>query len=52
MENIAEEKKERERGAAFWHTYYGFPSELLGWVLLAVALSYFAFVVFVAIGIL
>ena len=52
MENIAEETKERERGEFFWHTYYGFPSEMLGWVLLVVALSYFAFVVFVAIGIL
>jgi hypothetical protein len=50
MENIAEETKERERGEFFWHTYYGFPSEMLGWVLLVVTLAYFAFVVFVAIG--
>lgn len=52
MENIEERKEERERSGYFWHTYYGFPSEMLGYVLLVVALSYFAFVVFVAIGIL
>lgn len=52
VENTAEEKKERERGEYFWHTYYGFPSEMLGYILLVVALLYFAFVVFVAIGIL
>jgi hypothetical protein len=52
MENITEEKKIMERGEYFWHTYYGFPSEMLGWVLLVVTLLYFAFVVSVAIGIL
>jgi hypothetical protein len=51
MENIAEEKKERERGEFFWHTYYGFPSEMLGWVLLVVTLLYIAFVLSVAIGV-
>ncbi len=50
MENIAEERKERERGEYFWHTYYGFPSEMLGWVLLVVSLLYFIFVLSVAIG--
>jgi hypothetical protein len=52
MENGAEETKTRERCNYFWHTYYGFPSEMLGWVLLVVSLSYFAFVVSVAIDIL
>ena len=51
MENNAEETKERERGEFFWHTYYGFPSEMLGYVLLVVALLYLAFVVSIAIGI-
>ncbi len=52
MENTAEETKARERSEYFWHTYYGFPSEMLGWVLLVVTLLYFVFVVSVAIGIL
>jgi len=52
MENVTEETKTRERSEYFWHTYYGFPSEMLGWILLVVSLSYFAFVVSVAIGIL
>lgn len=51
MENIAEERKERERSEYFWHTYYGFPSEMLGWALLVVSLLYIAFVISVAIGI-
>ncbi len=52
MENIAEERETRKRGEYFWHTYYGFPSEMLGWVLLVVTLLYFSFVVSVALGIL
>ena len=52
MENNAEERKERERGEYFWQTYYGFPSEMLGWVLLVITVLYFAFVVSVAVGIL
>lgn len=52
MENIAGELKTRERSEYFWHTYYGFPSEMLGWVLLVVSLLFFGFVVSVAIGIL
>ena len=52
MENTVEEGKTRERSEYFWHTYYGFPSEMLGWVLLVVTLLYFAFVISVAIGIL
>jgi len=50
MENISEEKKEQERGEYFWHTYYGLPSEILGWILLVVSLIFLAFVVFIAIG--
>ena len=52
MENIKEDMETRERSEYFWHTYYGFPSELLGWVLLVVTLLYFAFVISVAMGIL
>jgi hypothetical protein len=52
MENTAEEGETRTRSEYFWHTYYGFPSEMLGWVLLVVTLMYFAFVISVAIGIL
>jgi hypothetical protein len=50
MENNAEERKERERGKYFWQTYYGFPSEMLGYVLLVVSVLYFAFVISVAMG--
>ncbi len=52
MENIAERKETKERSEHFWHTYYGFPSEMLGWVLLVVTILYFAFVISVALGIL
>jgi hypothetical protein len=52
MGNNAEERKERERGEYFWQTYYGFPSEMLGYVLLVITMLYFAFVISVAIGIL
>ena len=52
MENIKEERETREGGEYFWHTYYGFPSEMLGWVLLVVSLLYFAFVISVALGLL
>jgi hypothetical protein len=52
VENIAERKETRERSEYFWHTYYGFPSEMLGWVLLVVTILYFAFVISVAVGIL
>jgi hypothetical protein len=52
MEISAEEKETKERGEYFWHTYYGFPSEMLGWALLAVSLLFFAFVISVAMGIL
>jgi hypothetical protein len=52
MENSAEETKTREGSEYFWHTYYGFPSEMLGWVLLVVSLLFIAFVVSVAAGIL
>ncbi|HUS75432.1 MAG TPA: hypothetical protein VMY43_05430 [Methanothrix sp.] len=52
MENATEETNTRERSEYFWHTYYGFPSEMLGWVLLVVSLLYFAFVVSIALGIL
>lgn len=51
MESIKEEEK-REGSEYFWHTYYGFPSEMLGWILLVVSLLYFAFVLSVALGIL
>jgi len=44
--------RERERCDYFWHTYYGFPSEILGWALLVVTLSFLAFVASVAMGIL
>jgi len=53
MENTAEEEREtRERSEYFWHTYYGFPSEMLGWALLVVTLLFSAFVISVAMGIL
>jgi hypothetical protein len=52
VENIAERKEMRERSDYFWHTYYGFPSEMLGWVLLVVTILYFAFVISVAVGVL
>jgi hypothetical protein len=52
MENIKEERETREGDDYFWHTYYGFPSEMLGWVLLVVSLLYFAFVISVALGLL
>jgi len=52
MENTKEGGGKREGSEYFWHTYYGFPSEMLGWALLVVSLLYFAFVVSVAIGIL
>ena len=51
MESIKEEEK-REGSEYFWHTYYGFPSEMLGWVLLVVTLLFIAFVVSVVLGIL
>jgi len=51
MESIKKEEK-REGSEYFWHTYYGFPSEMLGWILLVVSLLYFAFVLSVALGIL
>ncbi len=50
MEDITEKREPRERGEYFWHTYYGFPSEMLGWILLVVSLLYFIFVVSVAVG--
>ena len=53
MENTAEEEREpRERSEYFWHTYYGFPSEMLGWALLVVTLLFSAFVISVAMGML
>lgn len=52
MENIKDEGGKMEGSEYFWHTYYGFPSEMLGWALLVVSLLYFAFVVSVALGIL
>ncbi len=52
MENIEERKETRERSEYFWHTYYGFPSEMLGYALLVVTILYFAFVISVAVGIL
>jgi len=52
MEIVAEEKETRERGEYFWHTYYGFPSEMLGWALLVVTLLFSVFVISVAMGIL
>jgi hypothetical protein len=50
MENATEETKTRERSEYFWHTYYGFPSEMLGWVLLVVSLLYLAFLILVGLG--
>jgi len=50
MENTTKERETRERGEYFWHTYYGFPSEMLGWFLLVVSLLYFVFVLSVAMG--
>jgi hypothetical protein len=52
MENSIEETKTRESREYFWHTYYGFPSEMLGWVLLVVSLLFIAFVISLALGIL
>jgi len=52
MENATEETRTRERSEYFWHTYYGFPSEMLGWALLVVTLLFSAFVISVAMGIL
>lgn len=52
MENTKEEGEKGEGSEYFWHTYYGFPSEMLGWALLVVSLLYFAFVFSVALGIL
>jgi len=57
MEHLAggrgeSESGERERCDYFWHTYYGFPSKMLGWALLVVTLSFLAFVASVAMGIL
>jgi hypothetical protein len=52
MENTAEELKPRERTEYFWQTYYGFHSEMLGWILLVVSLLFFAFVVLVAVDML
>jgi len=53
MENTAEEEREtRARSEYFGHTYYGFPSEMLGWALLVVTLLFSAFVISVAMGIL
>jgi len=52
MENIKEDSETREGSEYFWHTYYGFPSEMLGWILLVISLLFFAFVISVAIGIL
>lgn len=52
MGDTGDGMKERERCEFFWHTYYGFPSEMLGWALLVVSLLYLAFVVSVAIGII
>lgn len=53
MENTAEEERETREGSEyFWHTYYGFPSEMLGWALLVVTLLFSVFVISVAMGIL
>ncbi len=53
MENTAEEEREtRARSEYCWHTYYGFPSEMLGWALLVVTLLFSAFVISVALGLL
>jgi hypothetical protein len=40
----------KERGSGFWHTYYGTPSEILGWVFLVLSILYAAFVIAVAFG--
>jgi hypothetical protein len=39
-----------ERSSGFWHTYYGLPSEILGWALLVLSLLYVAFIISVAFG--
>ena len=52
MEDTPREEEIRIGSEYFWHTYYGFPSEMLGWALLVVTLLYFAFVISVAMGIL
>jgi hypothetical protein len=53
MENTAEEEREtRARSEYFWHTYYGFPSEMLSWALLVVKLLFSVFVISVAMGML
>jgi len=49
MENNIEEK-DKERSEFFWHTYYGFPSEMLGYAFLIVTLIYIIFMISVAIG--
>ncbi len=51
-ESKESKSKETERCDYFWHTYYGLPSEMLGWALLAVTLSFLAFVALVAMSIL
>lgn len=51
-ESKESKSKETERCDHFWHTYYGLPSEMLGWALLAVTLLFLAFVASVAMGIL
>ncbi|HNX39820.1 MAG TPA: hypothetical protein PKK11_04490 [Methanothrix sp.] len=57
MQDGTGQSSEKEDGAKercdyFWHTYYGLPSEMLGWALLAVTLSFLAFVASVAMDIL
>lgn len=51
-ESKESKSKEMERCDYFWHTYFGLPSEMLGWALLVVTLSFLAFVASVAMGIL
>jgi hypothetical protein len=50
MENKTQETEHKERSEFFWHTYYGFPSEMLGYALLIITLLFVVFVIMVAAG--
>ena len=50
MQNNTEKREHKERSEFFWHTYYGFPSEMLGYALLIITLLFVIFVIMVAVG--
>jgi hypothetical protein len=51
MDNNTKEMEDKERSEFFWHTYFGFPSEMLGYALLIVTLLYIVFMISVALGV-